>query len=104
AALFYLSHPAQDTLPLQMLPWDALYVLFALLCAGFYWRALQREGPEAIRTTAVSFLFFVVALTCKEMAIAIPGFLAVMSLARIVVVGQASGLPGLDFRKAGGPE
>jgi hypothetical protein len=79
AALYYLSHPAQDTLPLQMLPWDALYVMFGLLCAGFYWRALHTERRASWIETAKALAMFIAALTCKEMAVAIPGFLAVES-------------------------
>ena len=79
AALFYLSHPAQYTLPIQMLPLDALYVLFGLLSAGFYWRAVQKNGWPSLRATAISVTLYAVALTCKEMVLALPGFLAVES-------------------------
>jgi len=92
AALFYLSHPAQDTLPLQMLPWDTLYVMFALLCAGFYWRALGAEGRASWKATAIALALFLVALTCKEMAVAIPGFLAVESAAALIARRARPGL------------
>jgi regulation of enolase protein 1 (concanavalin A-like superfamily) len=79
AALFYLSHPAQYTLPIQMLPLDALYVLFGLLSAGFYWRAIQKNGWTSSKETAISVTLYAVALTCKEMVLALPAFLAVES-------------------------
>jgi hypothetical protein len=76
AAFYYLAHPAQDTLPLQMLPWDSLYVMFGLLSAGFFWRALQTEGRTSWTQTAISLGMFIAALTCKELAVVILGFLA----------------------------
>ena len=83
AALFYLSHPAQYTLPIQMLPLDALYVLFGLLSAGFYWRAVQQNGWTSSKATAISVTLYAVALTCKEMVVALPAFLAVESAVAI---------------------
>ncbi len=97
AAFFYLSHPAQDTLPLQMLPFDALHILFLLLSAGFYWRALQTGGRTSWKFTGLSAALFVIALTCKEVAVALPAFLAVESA---IAVFQRRAFSGVRRRIA----
>jgi hypothetical protein len=76
AALYFIAHPSLYAFVMN--PFDFIYVVLTILSAGSYLR-----GGRA--STAAAWLLFVVALTTKEMALAIPLFLLVASAVAILM-------------------
>ena len=72
AAVYFLAQPSLYAFVMEVAPFDFIYILLTIVCVGFYLRG--GTGPSF-----VSWLMFVAALTAKEMALAIPGYLLAAS-------------------------
>ncbi|HZT28652.1 MAG TPA: malectin [Bryobacteraceae bacterium] len=80
AAIYFLAQPGLYVAVMEVSPFDFVHILLAILCAGFYFQALRLPPARSVLPTALAWLLFVIALTAKEMALAIPFYLALASL------------------------
>ncbi len=80
AAFYFAVHPALFACTIEVLSFDALYVLFTLLSVGLFIQALRCAGWRRMGRLAGSWVFYYAALTSKEAALAIPLYLAVVCL------------------------
>jgi hypothetical protein len=77
AALYFGLHPAFYPAIVSVSSFDLPHVLFTIVCVGCFIRALAEGGRARVAALAASWLCFVAALTSKEVAVAIPAYLAV---------------------------
>jgi hypothetical protein len=75
AAIYFIAQPSLYAFVMN--PFDFLHVVLTVLCVGFY---LRGGGVS----TGISWILFVVALTTKEMALAIPLYLFAASAIALV--------------------
>lgn len=80
AAFFFALHPALYAGTITADSFDMAHVFFALLSVGGFIRALRSSGRRRIFELAASWACFCAALTAKEVALAIPVYLAVVCL------------------------
>jgi hypothetical protein len=76
--------PSFFAVMMEVSSFDCLYILLAILCAGFYLQALRTSGLRSTLATTLSWVLFVVAITAKEMALAIPLFLLLAALCSLL--------------------
>jgi hypothetical protein len=75
SATYFVSQPSLYAAAMEVAGFDFLHILLTVLSVGFYLRGARARGRLSIILTALSWLIFVIAITAKEMALAIPGFL-----------------------------
>jgi hypothetical protein len=80
AAAYFVAQPSLYAVVMATTGFDFLHILLTILCAGCYLQAQGTSGLRSISLTALSWLFYVVALTSKEVTLAIPFYLLVLSL------------------------
>lgn len=93
AAFYFALHPAHYPCVIEVMSFDLLHVFFTLLCVGQFILALRSSGQGRRWRLAASWVFFCAALTSKEMAVAIPLYLAVACL--ILEIGKGDPKAGL---------
>ncbi len=76
-AVFFLVHPDFYVSTFEVATFDFLHLIFALLTILFYLRSLRPNGRPA--WALASWVCFVIAVTAKEVNIALPGVLFVAS-------------------------
>lgn len=80
AAAYFVAQPSLYAFVMEASAFDFLHILFVLLCAGTFIRSLRAGGWKSAVYAAVAWIFFVVGLTTKEVTVAVPVYLAWISL------------------------
>jgi hypothetical protein len=80
SATYFMAQPSLYSALMEAAGFDFLHILLTVLCAGFYLLGTRATGLRYRLLTALSWLLFLIAVTCKEMALVTPGFLLVASV------------------------
>ena len=80
AAVYFATHPALYLVVFEVSAFDFLYIFFVTASVLAYLLALRDGGKNSIGWTFLSWFFFLVALTCKEIAVVTPVYLGFVSL------------------------
>lgn len=80
AVFYYASHPCVYLGIFEVCAFDFLYILFTVLSALAFHRALETTGGRRYLAWSASFLLFVAGLTSKEPVIVLPFLLLVLVL------------------------
>ena len=85
AATCFLAHPNVYPGIMEVAGFDFLHIVLTILCVGLYFQAATASVARSLWLTALSWLCCVIALTSKEMALALPPYLLVMSVLLVVL-------------------
>ena len=80
AATYFLAHPNVYPGIMEVAGFDFLHIVLTILCVGLYFQGATASGTRSLRLTALAWLCCAIALTSKEMALALPPYLLVMSI------------------------
>jgi hypothetical protein len=78
---FFLAQPSIFAFVMEMSGFDFVYVLLAVLCAGFFIQAHRGAGRLSL---VLAWFTFLISLSCKEVMLAMPFYLATVSAAFVV--------------------
>jgi len=79
AAAWFCAQPNVYPGVMEAAGFDFVHIAFTVLCAGIYWRATRASGRRMVALTALAWLCFLVALASKEVVLAVPVYLALVS-------------------------
>ena len=91
AATCFLAHPNVYPGIMEVAGFDFLHIVLTILCVGLYFQAATASVARSLWLTALSWLCCVIALTSKEMALALPPYLLVMSVLLVASDPQPPG-------------
>jgi Malectin domain len=79
SAAYFVAQPSMYSAVMEAAGFDFVHILLTVICTGVYLLAVKATGRRSLLLTCVSWLFFLIAVTAKEAALATPGFLAIVS-------------------------
>ena len=79
SAMYFIAQPSMYSAVMEAAGFDFLHILLVVLCVGFYILGTRTKARRCFLFTSISWLLFLIALTTKEMALATPGCLVMVS-------------------------
>ena len=80
SATYFVAQPTMYAGVMEVAGFDFLHILLTVLSAGFYILGSRATGRRCLLLTSSSWLLFLIAVTAKEMALATPGYLLLVSV------------------------
>jgi hypothetical protein len=79
SAAWFAAQPNVYPGVMEAAGFDFVHIAFTILCAGLYLRATEASGRRMVWLTSLAWLCFLIALASKEVALAVPFYLAALS-------------------------
>lgn len=79
AAAWFCAQPNVYPGVMEAAGFDFVHITFTVLCAGIYLRGTRAAGSRMVVLTGLAWLCFLIALASKEVALAVPVYLALLS-------------------------
>ncbi|HXB74895.1 MAG TPA: malectin [Candidatus Acidoferrales bacterium] len=80
SAVYFMAQPSLYAAAMEAAGFDFLHILLTVLCAGAYLLGTRATGRRSVMLTALAWLLFLVSITTKEIALATPGYLLIVSI------------------------
>jgi hypothetical protein len=80
SALYFLAQPCLYSGVMEVAGFDFIHILFVILSAGWFILSARAAPRASLWYTLLSWLSFLLAVTAKEAALALPGYLLLVSI------------------------